>query len=149
MLYPSRLFDYFISLSLIFLAFFWLACEISIGSLGSENSEAHVSDVTVHGARLSGTTNGVRIKTWQVKNLSFPNVFPTVASSIYAGKNSSSALNPVLLQGAAGSVSNIKFQNIQVHDVQNPIIIDQNYCDQSTPCTQQVEDLILELSTKM
>ncbi|XP_027067420.2 polygalacturonase [Coffea arabica] len=77
---------------------------ISIGSLGSENSEAHVSDVTVHGARLSGTTNGVRIKTWQ---------------------------------GAAGSVSNIKFQNIQVHDVQNPIIIDQNYCDQATPCTQQ------------
>ncbi|KAI7747481.1 hypothetical protein M8C21_025897, partial [Ambrosia artemisiifolia] len=39
---------------------------ISIGSLGSKNSEAHVSDVKVDGAKLTGTTNGVRIKTWQI-----------------------------------------------------------------------------------
>ncbi len=38
----------------------------SIGSLGSGNSEAHVSGVTIDGAKLTGTTNGVRIKTWQV-----------------------------------------------------------------------------------
>ncbi|CAH1432260.1 unnamed protein product [Lactuca virosa] len=38
---------------------------ISIGSLGSKNSEAHVSNVMVDGAQLTGTTNGVRIKTWQ------------------------------------------------------------------------------------
>ncbi|MFS8015028.1 putative endo-polygalacturonase [Helianthus anomalus] len=37
-----------------------------IGSLGSKNSEAHVSNVKVDGAKLTGTTNGVRIKTWQV-----------------------------------------------------------------------------------
>ncbi|XP_048142076.1 polygalacturonase-like [Rhodamnia argentea] len=77
---------------------------ISIGSLGSGDSEAHVSGVTVNRANFSGTTNGVRIKTWQ---------------------------------GGSGSASNIKFQNIEMHDVSNPIIIDQNYCDQDAPCKQQ------------
>ncbi|KAK4485426.1 hypothetical protein RD792_008066 [Penstemon davidsonii] len=77
---------------------------ISIGSLGSGNSEAYVSDIVVNGAKLSGTTNGVRIKTWQ---------------------------------GGSGSASNIKFQNIEMQNVQNPIIIDQNYCDQKGPCQEQ------------
>ena len=40
----------------------------SIGSLGKGKSEAIVSDVSVTRAKLSGTTNGVRIKTWQVKD---------------------------------------------------------------------------------
>ena len=40
---------------------------LSIGSLGYGNSEALVSDITVNGATLSGTTNGVRIKTWPVR----------------------------------------------------------------------------------
>ncbi|KAI3801342.1 hypothetical protein L1987_29446 [Smallanthus sonchifolius] len=40
---------------------------ISIGSLGSKNSEAHVSDVTIDGADITGTSNGLRIKTWQIK----------------------------------------------------------------------------------
>jgi len=39
----------------------------SIGSLGADNSEAEVSNVVVNRAALTGTTNGVRIKTWQVK----------------------------------------------------------------------------------
>ncbi|KAL6337367.1 hypothetical protein AAG906_036681 [Vitis piasezkii] len=77
---------------------------ISIGSLGSGNSEAHVSDITVNGATLSGTTNGVRIKTWP---------------------------------GGSGSASNIKFQNIEMHNVKNPIIIDQKYCDEDKPCKSQ------------
>lgn len=38
---------------------------ISIGSLGSGDSEDTVSDVFVNGASLNGTQNGVRIKTWQ------------------------------------------------------------------------------------
>ena len=37
----------------------------SIGSLGSGNSKGYVSGVTVDGAKLSGTTDGGRIKTWQ------------------------------------------------------------------------------------
>ncbi|KAJ8570478.1 hypothetical protein K7X08_037450 [Anisodus acutangulus] len=77
---------------------------ISIGSLGSGNSEAHVSDVIVRGAKLSGTTNGLRIKTWQ---------------------------------GGSGNASNIVFQNVEMQRVKNPIIIDQNYCDQDNPCKEQ------------
>ncbi|XP_039059184.1 polygalacturonase-like [Hibiscus syriacus] len=89
---------------------------ISIGSLGSKNSKAFVSGVTVDGAKLSGTTNGVRIKTWQ---------------------------------GGSGTASNIKFQNIEMNNVKNPIIIDQNYCDQSKPCSEQnsavqVKDVVYE-----
>ncbi|XP_059309871.1 polygalacturonase-like [Lycium ferocissimum] len=77
---------------------------ISIGSLGAGNSEAHVSDITVDGAKLSGTTNGLRIKTWQ---------------------------------GGSGSASNINFQNVVMNGVKNPIIIDQSYCDQDSPCKEQ------------
>ncbi|KAL3625538.1 Polygalacturonase 1 [Castilleja foliolosa] len=77
---------------------------ISIGSLGSHNKEDYVSDVVVDRAKLTGTTNGVRIKTWQ---------------------------------GGSGSASNIRFQNIQMKDVKNPIIIDQDYCDQEEPCKEQ------------
>ncbi|KAL0334296.1 UNVERIFIED_CONTAM: Polygalacturonase [Sesamum angustifolium] len=77
---------------------------ISIGSLGSGKSEAHVSDVVVNRAKLSGTTNGVRIKTWQ---------------------------------GGSGSANNIEFKNIEMDNVKNPIIIDQNYCDQDEPCQDQ------------
>ncbi|XVF79631.1 hypothetical protein PTKIN_Ptkin15bG0004600 [Pterospermum kingtungense] len=78
---------------------------ISIGSLGAGNSAAYVSNVIVNKATLSGTTNGVRIKTWQ---------------------------------GGSGYAKNIKFQNIVMHNVSNPIIIDQNYCDQQKPCSEQV-----------
>lgn len=41
-------------------------------------------------------------------------------------------------QGGHGKAETIKFQNIQMHNVENPIIIDQNYCDQEEPCKQQV-----------
>ncbi|TKY53339.1 Polygalacturonase protein [Spatholobus suberectus] len=77
---------------------------ISIGSLGAGGSQDFVSGIMVNGAKFSGTTNGVRIKTWQ---------------------------------GGSGGASNIQFQNIQMDNVTNPIIIDQNYCDQTTPCKKQ------------
>lgn len=41
-------------------------------------------------------------------------------------------------QGGSGSASNILFQNIEMNNVSNPIIIDQNYCDQDKPCKEQV-----------
>ncbi|CAN1342458.1 unnamed protein product [Linum perenne] len=43
----------------------------SIGSLGAKNATAEVSEVLVNRATISGTTNGVRIKTWQVFSLYF------------------------------------------------------------------------------
>ncbi|PIA48378.1 hypothetical protein AQUCO_01400768v1 [Aquilegia coerulea] len=77
---------------------------ISIGSLGADKSEDHVSDVKVDRAKFIGSTNGVRIKTWQ---------------------------------GGLGSATNIIFQNILMDNVTNPIIINQNYCDQDSPCKHQ------------
>ncbi|PON40755.1 hypothetical protein TorRG33x02_339810, partial [Trema orientale] len=78
---------------------------ISVGSLGARNSEAEVSNVIVDRARISGTTNGVRIKTWQ---------------------------------GGSGYAENFIFPNIAMHNVTNPIIINQNYCDQLGPCHEQL-----------
>lgn len=42
---------------------------ISIGSLGDDNSRAEVSDIFIDTVHLYGTTNGARIKTWQVNIL--------------------------------------------------------------------------------
>ncbi|KAG4186197.1 hypothetical protein ERO13_A08G028250v2, partial [Gossypium hirsutum] len=47
---------------------------ISIGSLGARNSAAYVSNVIVNRATISDTTNGVRIKTWQVSAVQVSNV---------------------------------------------------------------------------
>lgn len=44
------------------------------------------------------------------------------------------------VQGGSGSASNIKFQNVEMYNVSNPIIIDQHYCDQKTPCQLQVNN---------
>jgi polygalacturonase len=77
---------------------------ISIGSLGDDNSRAEVSSIAVDSVQLYGTTNGVRIKTWQ---------------------------------GGSGYAKDITFQNIIMDNVQNPIIIDQNYCDSAKPCKKQ------------
>ncbi|KAK1413307.1 hypothetical protein QVD17_35079 [Tagetes erecta] len=40
-------------------------------------------------------------------------------------------------QGGSGYAKNIKFQNIIMHNVTNPIIVDQNYCDRQEPCPEQ------------
>ncbi|GJN22933.1 hypothetical protein PR202_gb10542 [Eleusine coracana subsp. coracana] len=37
-------------------------------------------------------------------------------------------------QGGTGYARDITFQNMVMDNVQNPIIIDQNYCDKATPC---------------
>ncbi|XP_059440143.1 polygalacturonase-like [Corylus avellana] len=78
---------------------------ISIGSLGAGGSSDYVSNVLVDRAILSGTTNGLRIKTWQ---------------------------------GGSGYAKNITFQNVEMHSVQNPIIINQYYCDKKElSCSEQ------------
>lgn len=68
---------------------------ISIGSLGVQNSQACVSNITVRNALIRNSENGLRIKTWQ---------------------------------GGSGSVSDISFDNIQMDNTSNCIIIDQYYC---------------------
>ncbi|XP_059071095.1 polygalacturonase-like [Cryptomeria japonica] len=69
---------------------------ISIGSLGRGNTKADVHSIHVNGAKLTSTTNGLRIKTWP---------------------------------GGSGVASDITYENVQMEDVSNPIIINQFYCD--------------------
>ncbi|XP_057969494.1 probable polygalacturonase At1g80170 [Malania oleifera] len=76
---------------------------ISIGSLGKDGNVVRVENIHVSDVNFTRTTNGARIKTWQV------------------GK---------------GNVRGVSFQNIKLNSVENPIIIDQNYCDRST-CIEQ------------
>lgn len=42
---------------------------ISIGGVGEEGTKACVSDITVRDVIMQNTLTGVRIKTWQVKQL--------------------------------------------------------------------------------
>ena len=46
------------------------------------------------------------------------------------------------VKGGSGSASNIKFQNIEMNNVTNPIIINQHYCDQKVPCKEQVKTAV-------
>ncbi|CAA3027321.1 probable polygalacturonase At1g80170 [Olea europaea subsp. europaea] len=62
---------------------------ISIGSLGKANSSAYVQNVSLDGAYLFNTENGLRIKTWQVifpykTHLSFygSNIFKLITSTV-------------------------------------------------------------------
>ncbi|KAL6343853.1 hypothetical protein AAG906_027624 [Vitis piasezkii] len=82
---------------------------ISIGSLGVQNSQACVSNITVRNVFIKDSDNGVRIKTWQ---------------------------------GGTGSVSGISFENIQMENVRNCMIIDQYYC-LSKACRNQTSAVYL------
>ncbi|KZV34800.1 polygalacturonase-like [Dorcoceras hygrometricum] len=86
-----------------------LACGpghgISIGSLGWDLKEAGVQNVTVKTVTLTGTENGVRVKTWA--------------------------------RPSNGFVRSVLFHHIVMVNVQNPIIIDQNYCPNDRSCPHQ------------
>ncbi|KAB1218174.1 Polygalacturonase [Morella rubra] len=79
---------------------------ISIGSLGKDQIEAGVQNITVKTATFTGTQNGVRIKSW--------------------GRPST------------GFARSILFQHVLMVNVQNPIVIDQNYCPSNQGCPGQV-----------
>ncbi|KAK1271207.1 hypothetical protein QJS04_geneDACA006143 [Acorus gramineus] len=78
---------------------------ISIGSLGKTSIEPGVQNVTVTATTISGTQNGLRIKTW--------------------GRESS------------GFVKDVVFEHIVMQNVDNPIVIDQNYCPYNRNCPGQ------------
>ncbi|KAF6159607.1 hypothetical protein GIB67_034569 [Kingdonia uniflora] len=74
---------------------------ISIGSLGRYDDENPLYGIHVKNCTLTGTDNGIRIKTWAVS--------PTGHSP-------------------PGLASDFIFENIVMDNVANPIIIDQEYC---------------------
>ncbi|XAR69456.1 Polygalacturonase [Bertholletia excelsa] len=99
---------------------------ISVGSLGSGNSEAYVSDVIVNGAKLSGTSNGVRIKTWQ--NLEMNGVtYPIIIDQKYCDQD-----EPCEEQKSAVQVKNVLYQNIKGTSASDVAV--KFDCSKSFPC---------------
>ncbi|KAK1420980.1 hypothetical protein QVD17_22992 [Tagetes erecta] len=77
---------------------------ISIGSLGKDGRIVLVENVHIRDSTFKGTTNGARIKTWQV---------------------------------GRGNIRHVIFENLVFDSVDNPIIIDQNYCDVRGACKEK------------
>ncbi|XP_071699201.1 polygalacturonase QRT2-like [Rutidosis leptorrhynchoides] len=77
---------------------------ISVGSLGKNGDVVLVENIHIRDSSFKRTTNGARIKTWQV---------------------------------GQGNIRHIIFENLIFDTVDNPIIIDQNYCDVRGTCKEQ------------
>ncbi|KAF3597040.1 hypothetical protein DY000_02023561 [Brassica cretica] len=110
---------------------------ISIGSLGNHNSTGIVTKVVLDTAFLKETTNGLRIKTYQViKKQSFNLILLQTYVKLVLGVY---LLICYLeqLQGGSGYVKGVRFSNVVMQDVSNPILIDQFYCDNPTSCQNQ------------
>jgi len=87
---------------------------ISIGSLGRYPNEPDVIGVAVKNCTLTGTTNGLRVKTWQNSDRS--------------------------------RASDFLFEDVVMVGVQNPIIVDQEYCpvgncEKGAPSSVEISNL--------
>ncbi|KAK4790432.1 hypothetical protein SAY86_017736 [Trapa natans] len=87
---------------------------ISIGSLGKYEGETDVSGITVRRCMLTGTDNGLRVKTWasdielKVYNITYDDV---VMNDVY---------NPILIEQQycpSGGCDNSKASSVQIQDV--------------------------------
>lgn len=111
---------------------------ISIGSLGAGNSEAYVSGVIVDGAKLSGTTNGVRIKTWQggsgmASNIQFRNIeMDNVTNPIIINQNYCDKKKSCKKQKSAVQIKNVLYKNIRGTSASDVAV--KFDCSESFPC---------------
>lgn len=111
---------------------------ISIGSLGKSNEWSEVHDVIVDHVSLSGTQNGVRIKTWQggagfATKITFQNVWmENVSNPIIIDQYYCDAAEPCRNQTSAVSVDNISFVSIKGTSASEEAI--RLACSDSIPC---------------
>ncbi|XP_061354033.1 polygalacturonase QRT2-like [Gastrolobium bilobum] len=122
---------------------------ISIGSLGVDNSEAEVYDVLVNKSTLIGTTNGVRIKTWQggsgyARNITFMNIemrnvtYPIIIDQNYCDQGAPCQEK----QNSAVELSGVRYQNIRGTSA-SEVAIKFN-CSETIPCKGvYMQDVIL------
>ncbi|XP_057790087.1 polygalacturonase QRT2-like [Salvia miltiorrhiza] len=115
---------------------------ISIGSLGEDNTENYVSNIFVKGATFTGTTNGVRIKTWQggsgiARNIVFEDILmrnvhnPIIINQYYCDKNKKCDKEKSAVQ-----VENVVYRNIKGTSA-SKVAINLN-CSESVPCKNVV-----------
>ncbi|XVF82241.1 hypothetical protein PTKIN_Ptkin16aG0029600 [Pterospermum kingtungense] len=74
---------------------------------------------------------------YKSKNLIVRNLNIQDAQQIHVSFDKCTNVQASSLTGGSGTASNIIFQNIEMKNVRNPIIIDQNYCDRHKPCKEQ------------
>ncbi|XP_076934628.1 polygalacturonase-like [Bidens hawaiensis] len=111
---------------------------ISIGSLGQKKAEAYVSDVTIDGATLTNTTNGVRIKTWQggsgnASNIIFQNIImKNVSNTIIIDQNYCDQDKACKEQDDAVEIIDVTYNNITGTSADDEAIIFD--CSKKHPC---------------
>ncbi|KAI4383575.1 hypothetical protein MLD38_009395 [Melastoma candidum] len=116
---------------------------ISIGSLGKDGSEDHAENIHVRNVHFRGTTNGVRINTWQggrgyVKNIIFEDIIchrvlnPITIDQFYSGHEL------LRILPSAVQIHNVTFSNIRGTSTSRKAI--ELACSLTQPCT----DIILK-----
>ncbi|KAK8600630.1 hypothetical protein V6N12_050483 [Hibiscus sabdariffa] len=113
-------------------------------------SNVEASALTVTAPETSPNTDGIHVTRTQNIRITDSIIGTEMGSGSRHGRQVTCIQDPVITlmaitynfyinghQGGSGSASNIIFQNIEMFNVSNPIIIDQNYCDQDKPCKEQ------------
>ncbi|CAN1249984.1 Probable polygalacturonase At1g80170 [Linum perenne] len=126
---------------------------ISIGSLGKSNSTDFVESVSVDGAFLSNTKNGLRIKTWQggsgkASDINFQNVhMRNVSNPIIIDQFYCDSKLPCANQTKAVKVQDVSFKHIKGTSATREAI--RISCSECSPCEGlYLEDVQLSLSTE-
>ncbi|KAG8647620.1 exopolygalacturonase-like [Manihot esculenta] len=123
---------------------------ISIGSLGKYENEDPVSGITVSDCTLTGTTNGVRIKTW-------PAMFPNTATNIhFQDITMENVSNPIIVdqmycpwnkcnkkEPSKVKISDVSFKNIK--GTSATALTVQLICSSGVPC-EKVELANIDLT---
>ncbi|VVB03294.1 unnamed protein product [Arabis nemorensis] len=112
---------------------------ISIGSLGREEAEQGVENVTVSNVDFTGTQNGVRIKTWGKYSKSF------ARNIVFQHINMKMVKNPIIIdqhycpdKPCPKKESGVKVSNVRYEDIHGTsstdvaVILD---CSKEQPCT--------------
>ncbi|CAN1145273.1 Probable polygalacturonase At1g80170 [Linum perenne] len=126
---------------------------ISIGSLGKSNSTDFVESVSVDGALLSNTKNGLRIKTWQggsgkASDINFQNVhMQNVSNPIIIDQFYCDSKLPCANQTKAVKVQDVSFKHIKGTSVTREAI--RFSCSECSPCEGLYLEVVqLSLSTE-
>nr|BAC87792.1 putative polygalacturonase [Daucus carota] len=115
-----------------------LSSHISTGddciSMGPGNSNVWIENIAC------GPGHGISIGSlgWELQEPGVQNV--TVKSVTFTGTENGVRIK-TWARPTKGFVKDVLFQHIQMVDVQNPVIIDQNYCPGEKNCPHQVSDI--------
>ncbi|KAF3789926.1 Polygalacturonase [Nymphaea thermarum] len=112
---------------------------ISNGSLGKSANEAGVQNVTVKNVAFSGTTNGLRIKSWERSSNSF------AKQIVFDGATMDNVKNPIIIdphycphnEGCPTENSGVKISNVVYKNIKGTsatqVAVDFS-CSASAPC---------------